>query len=210
MNEPAHEYYAAWISAYHDGELRDAQRAEMETHLEHCDACQEELATLRALDGLLRLELHDSTTPAHDPPLSDQEFARQLVNRLPAPQPSGFRSSLRTIWRFAPLSLFAAWALLQAVTWVSGLALIGSPVLLDSEGALINLLMLDLAQWLSVPLLGPAVDAVPGTALPLAVLAALNLWVTLNMALLMGGWLAGWIAYHRRQSLAPERVSTSL
>ena len=50
MNECEH---AQLVSAYHDGELAVALRAEFEEHLEQCASCAAELAYLRELSRLL-------------------------------------------------------------------------------------------------------------------------------------------------------------
>ncbi|MFI5274527.1 MAG: anti-sigma factor family protein, partial [Ktedonobacterales bacterium] len=42
------------LSTYLDGELAPAERAELAAHLATCDACQAELASLRAVRALLR------------------------------------------------------------------------------------------------------------------------------------------------------------
>jgi len=41
------------LSAYLDGELSPEERAALETHLERCPRCREELASLRAVSGLV-------------------------------------------------------------------------------------------------------------------------------------------------------------
>jgi anti-sigma factor RsiW len=41
-----------WIGAYHDGELDESRRAQMDQHLEACPPCAAELAELKKLSGL--------------------------------------------------------------------------------------------------------------------------------------------------------------
>ncbi len=41
------------ISAYHDGELPDGRRAEVEAHLQHCPQCAAELAELQTMSAML-------------------------------------------------------------------------------------------------------------------------------------------------------------
>jgi len=42
-----------WLGAYRDGELKEALRAQTESHLKECSSCAAELQRLEALSGLL-------------------------------------------------------------------------------------------------------------------------------------------------------------
>ncbi len=48
-----HAHYADWDAAYVLGSLSPAERREFETHLESCERCQESVAELSGLPGLL-------------------------------------------------------------------------------------------------------------------------------------------------------------
>jgi len=50
-------HYCSQLEAFHDGELPQAERPAMAEHVKNCPACREELAGLRALEGILRPQL---------------------------------------------------------------------------------------------------------------------------------------------------------
>ena len=52
------------LSAYHDGELTDADRVRVEAHLRDCASCAAELAGIRESSRLLRETPFDELTPA--------------------------------------------------------------------------------------------------------------------------------------------------
>lgn len=207
MNGPTADAFTAWVGAYLDGEMDEQRRAEMEAHLAQCPHCQEELRSLSALSGLLQLELAESgpladalnspalpqgqtlpAAPANAWDAPAQPFTDEVLRRLPPARRFDWTQVLLMAWRAVPLALFGLWAFLQAVTLVSGLALVsGFP--LDSAG----LLSVDGLFRLPGMLAGVSADR----TLSLAALVAFNLRMTINLALLFGGWLAAWIAYRR-------------
>src|SRR5262245_60097146 len=61
------------ISAYHDGELNDTRRADVEAHLKNCAECAAELVELRRLSGLIAGEAVMAIPP---------EFTRKLHGQV--------------------------------------------------------------------------------------------------------------------------------
>jgi anti-sigma factor RsiW len=49
------------LSAYADGELREAERAEIEAHIARCTECARELALIRSMGGMMR-EIRSATS----------------------------------------------------------------------------------------------------------------------------------------------------
>jgi anti-sigma factor RsiW len=68
------------LSAYYDGEMSDAQRAEMEAHVAACPACAAELSRLERLSGLLR-----TAGAAPVPPLTAARLRRGVQGLTAAP-----------------------------------------------------------------------------------------------------------------------------
>ena len=102
-----HRRDAAWLTAWADGELDDAQAAAVAAHVEGCTACREEVARLRRFDlvmGSLRLR--------EAPPEAWEAFWLRLGNRAQR----GVGGTLLA----AGLALVAGWGL-----WRAGAALLG-------------------------------------------------------------------------------------
>jgi anti-sigma factor RsiW len=57
-----------------DGELPEAERAQLLGHIAECDTCVDQLATFRRLGNLIRVAAADSETE------TDLDFARMLAN----------------------------------------------------------------------------------------------------------------------------------
>lgn len=188
---------AAGIAAYYDGEITGERRAAIEAHLAQCPRCREALETLRSLSALLQTDLLEDALyegialpeePTEGAQPAGEPFVEQVLNRLPPPRGGGWAYVLEKAWQWTPLVLFVFWAALQAITWVGGLALLGGrPLALPGLG------------WI-IELAGPS----SGKTLSLATLLAANLWLTLNLALLYGGWLASWFAYRRKHEVAQK------
>jgi anti-sigma factor RsiW len=116
------------LGAYLDGELLGSSLQAMQSHLETCLTCREELEALRRLSETLR------STPLPACLLPGDHFANQLVGRLP-PR-SADRASFpvsRPGW-LVPLGLLTGLILLQAtgvlsllMTLVSGNSQLGDP-----------------------------------------------------------------------------------
>jgi anti-sigma factor RsiW len=90
------------LSAYHDGELDAAGRAEIDRHLSTCPACASELAELTALSGLFQ---------ANPPPRLSQIAGHRLHNEADAVMQASFVRVARA------LQLVAACVLLAASLW---------------------------------------------------------------------------------------------
>jgi hypothetical protein len=106
------------LSAYHDGELPAAQRAQVEAHLRTCAACWEQLAQLQTLSALLgTYSVEVGAT---------EEFWKRLEPRLPvrkqtaSPAPVRPRPQPRQPWLFLPpMGLLFSKAMVQAVMLIS-------------------------------------------------------------------------------------------
>jgi anti-sigma factor RsiW len=48
------QHVTDWLGAYHDGELEESRRQQVEAHLQVCEDCHAELSRLRALARLLQ------------------------------------------------------------------------------------------------------------------------------------------------------------
>ena len=162
------EHMSAWIAAYHDGELPEARRGQVESHLQKCPACQAELEALKSLSALLQ---ENPAMPVHTPP---ERFVAQVRLRLPPhPTPPASKQSLKTGWLALALGLLGMWAFLQAVLLVSGL-------------------VLRLLPWFGGLAGAEALEAYPGESL--SELFLFDTGLTLLLATLVWGWLATWWA----------------
>ncbi|HET90882.1 MAG TPA: hypothetical protein ENN99_09125 [Chloroflexi bacterium] len=112
------QHVTARLHAYHDGELSDHQRRQVDTHLAQCEACRAELETLRQLTALLHQAAAAPTITSPD------RFVAQVGLRLPRrPAEPAWQRVLKVGWRLTPVGLLGAWAFLQAAFLVSGILL---------------------------------------------------------------------------------------
>ncbi len=112
------EHVLTWLGAYHDGELRGRRLAQVEVHLDECDACRAELDELQALTTLL-------STPLPADLLPPDRFAAQVGLRLPRlPEQPAWQRALERGWQMVPLGLLGTWAVAQAVFIVAAAALL--------------------------------------------------------------------------------------
>ncbi|MFZ6030230.1 MAG: anti-sigma factor family protein [Chloroflexota bacterium] len=95
------------LGAYLDGELQGPGLRAVESHLETCPACREELEALRRLSRLLHAAPQPAFTPA-------SRFTSQLMLRLPRREgkPSSGRAAHIAAWAF-PAAILLAWAFVQ-------------------------------------------------------------------------------------------------
>jgi anti-sigma factor RsiW len=166
---------AAWIAAYHDGELQGRRLRQAETHLARCVACWEELERLRGLSALLQMS----------PPASDlmpsERFVAQVGMQLPRRAESRqfvWQKVPRIGWWLAPLGLFAAWVFVRTMFIVTNLLLVALE-LGNSPGLTV------LREFDRVGL---------GWSI------VLNLALPLVIGLLYASWLAGWWVSRRSAS----------
>ena len=95
MNTYSHPIPAEWLSAYYDGELDAARRAQVEAHLPGCADCQRELAELKALNEALATDTLDAGTLT-DPGAFWNNLKPQLADRLPT-RPAAAQISAQSI-----------------------------------------------------------------------------------------------------------------
>lgn len=160
-----------WLGAYHDGELRGDRLRRVEAHLRACAACRAELEALESLSALLQ------ASPAMPARTAPERFVAQVQLRLSArPGPSDGARLMRAAWTGLPLALLGVWAFFQSVLLVSGLALLALP-------------------WAGgAPEVGTPAWPVGGGLVELFVL---EVGLTVVLAGLLWGWLAGWWAARR-------------
>ena len=108
------------LGAYLDGELSRRDQIEVESHLETCQACRDELEELRQLSHLLRAAPQPDFTPALD-------FKAQLMLQLPRRDETlnaGPNGQLLP-W-MAPTLVMAGWIFIQVTLGLSTLLLLVS------------------------------------------------------------------------------------
>jgi anti-sigma factor RsiW len=191
-----------WLGAYHDGELAGRRLRQVETHLAECAACRTELEALQKLTTLL----HQS--PAAEGLLSPDRFVAQVGLRLPRrPTKPLWQRTLETGWRLAPAGLVGAWAFVQAVFIVAGVALI---VLQIGGIDVLGLSAPHRETWLATALSYSGARLSDTARAVLNVLDALGrgltlyLTATIAIALLYWSWLASLWARRRHQQLQPQ------
>ncbi len=109
------EHVKDWLGAYLDGELQGTRLRAVETHLQSCEACRNELQDLRRLAEMFHEDKsNDLFTPA-------ERFAANLALRLPRlPERSRSRRTGSSAWWLVPIGVTAAWVFLQTLLLVSG------------------------------------------------------------------------------------------
>lgn len=94
---PRHDSLRQALGAYAVGALEPDERAAVETHLQHCEGCREELARLAVLPGLLdRLTPAEAETLQRPRPRTESALAVAAIAR----ERRRLRRSLRA-WRVA-------------------------------------------------------------------------------------------------------------
>ncbi len=113
------QHVMGWLGAYHDGELEEVRRQQVEAHLQSCEGCRAELSRLRALAHLLQASpLPEGLTPP-------ERFVSQVRLQLqPRPAQPAWQSVLEIGWRLTPLGLLGAWGFVQAIFIVSAAVLV--------------------------------------------------------------------------------------
>jgi anti-sigma factor RsiW len=194
------------LEAYHDGELHGLRLRQMEAHLAQCTACRVELERLQALSALLQ------ESPTAERLTLPDRFVAQVGLRLARrpEQPAG-RRVLETGWRLVPAGLLGAWAFVQAVFIVAGVAFV---VLSLGGDAVAGVLPAWSGSWLTQSLqwtgvhLGDVQRIVLRSLSTLGWLMALNLALLIAIGLLYWSWLASWWVRRRRnQAGALEKMA---
>lgn len=187
-----------WLNAYLDGELHGIRLQNVETHLEECEVCQAELASLEKLSDLLQ----EAPSAELSPP---ERFAAQVSLRLPRQKAQAPRKKILEIgWWMIPVALLASWILINASFFIfDALSVANRLGLLTSISDSMRFGTSSAADWSS--LLGQ-IGVLRGSWLDLAIsteaftrtsLAQSTLQV--SIALLYLSWIAIWWARHRRQ-----------
>ncbi|HEY73787.1 MAG: hypothetical protein DRJ03_12830 [Chloroflexi bacterium] len=198
------EHVTPWLNAYHDGELRGRRLQQVKEHLALCATCRAESESLQTLAALLQdAPVAETLTPP-------DRFVAQVGLRLPRrPTQPAWKSALETGWRLVPVGLLGAWAFVQAVFIVSGVALRALQMGLGGDAAA-QLLpasqqALSLTELLSSS--GASLSDVGQTALrllgdggPLGWGVMLNLASLAVIGLLYWSWLASWWARRQHHS----------
>ncbi len=191
------EHVSAWLEAYHDGELAGRRLHQVQSHLAQCAACRAELDRLQALSTLLQ------ASPAASHLTPPERFVAQVGLRLPRHQAHPFWYRAASIgWRLAPVGLFGAYAILQAVFIVTGVVMDALRVGGDparQSAAWFNSLGTGLNDLTPIGL--PALDSV----LPVNWSVMLYLGLIAVIGLLYWSWLATWwVRQHQRPRASQE------
>ncbi len=199
MNQHVRE----WLEAYHDGELEESRRQQIETHLQSCEGCRAELNRLQALAHLLQASpLPEGLTPP-------ERFVSQVRLQLqPRPAQPAWQSILEVGWRLVPLGLLGAWGFAQAVFLVSGAVLVALEAGLGGNLAtqwLPSAQDLWAIQVLTLPISGLETETI-ATVLQFLGDSWLPMWgLALEMGLLVvigllyWSWLASWWVRQQHQ-----------
>jgi predicted anti-sigma-YlaC factor YlaD len=201
------EHVTSWLGPYHDGELQGRRLRQVEEHLEHCAACRTELEQLRKLSALLQ------ESPVAVTSVSPNRFVAQVGLRMVRRQEKPvWQKVLETGWRLTPAGLVGAWAFVQAVFIVAGIALIVLQV-----GAGIDVLGLEVPRsetWLStglslvLGLMGAELGDTARTILhllgTLGWVIVLYLIALVVIGMLYWSWLVSLWARRRHQELQPQ------
>jgi len=118
------------LGAYLDGELHGSQLQKVAAHLDECQACQEEYASLQALSAVLgEPSLPDFPSP--------EQFTADVVLRLQRKPVDPMRGKVMEIgWWLAPIGLIAMWIIIGMKNLVGNMVSIASGIgLLDSASA---------------------------------------------------------------------------
>jgi predicted anti-sigma-YlaC factor YlaD len=191
------------LGAYLDGQLHGGQLRQVESHLEECQLCREEVQSLQALSSALR------SAPLPDFP-APERLAAKVALRLPrTPVKPMSHRALEFGWWVAPVGLILTWIFLSTtllvnnvVTTANELGLLsstsawlvsGSPIESYWSGTLgqLGLLAGNSLQW------AETTEAFTRTTLP-------QITWQVSIALLYLSWMAIWWARHTRQK--PERL----
>jgi len=178
-----------WEESYQDGELDAWQKQMVDSHLEVCPRCREQMAKQKALSALL----HE--VPPMTPELSEARFVSQVNLRLErrAPALSLKQRSTDIVWLLAPVALLLVLVFIQTVFWVQALVarVPGAERILVGRGELLQG-FLQIPPLLSDLLSSPA-------AFPLLSWNSLNgLIAMLLVGLIYLAWLAGWWVRHHQ------------
>lgn len=198
------EHVIPWLGAYHDGELKGHRLRQVENHLAECAACSAELAQLQMLRELLQ------ESPAAEGLLPAGRFVAQVGLRMPRhPEKPAWQRVLETGWRLAPAGLIGAWAFVQAVFIVAGIALIVLQV-----GVGIDVLGLEVSRetWFTAGLgfLGAELSDASRTLLHLLSTLSQGIVLYITALIVIGlvywSWLATlWARHQHQRRLAQAR-----
>jgi anti-sigma factor RsiW len=115
------DHINGWLAAYFDDELPEGRARFVRAHLEVCEACRTELASLGRLRQLL------GTPPEASDLQPAKRFAGQVGLRLERRQARPImQRALKAAWGSIPVALLIAWAFMQALlalTLLGGTAL---------------------------------------------------------------------------------------
>jgi anti-sigma factor RsiW len=192
------EHLTEWLGAFVDGELHGAHLRRVQTHLEHCESCREEVRALRELAAVL----DETRGPALRVP---ERFVSQVNLRL-ARRPRGPATSraLEVGWWMIPVGLLTLWVFISTAVAVRGVfssaaelgLLPGAPAWLAPDPGAADLWSGTLAQF---GLLGGQslqwareTESFTRTILPRLI------W-QVSIALLYLSWIAIWWARQARQ-----------
>ena len=192
------EHVLELLGAYLDGELHGGQLRKVETHLEECQSCREEVQSLQTLSAALQA----APLPGFPAP---ERLAAEVVLRLPrTPVKPVSRRALEIGWWMAPVGLILAWIFLSTTLLVSNVVTTANELgLLSSTSAwLVSSLQAE-AYWSGTLgqfgfLAGNSLQWAERTESFTRIAVPQITW-QVSIALLYLSWMAIWWARHTRQ-----------
>ena len=192
------DHVMEWLNPYLDGELHGSRLQQVETHLDECDACRAELASLEALSAFLQ----EAPTAEFSPP---EKFAAQIRLRLPRQKTAPVRNRILEVgWWMIPVALLAIWIFINTSFFLYDMLSVADRIgWLTSVSNWMRFDAWSAADW-SAALerigvlegnalaLAASAEAITRTSLPQIILQT-------SIALLYLSWLAIWWTRHQRQ-----------
>ena len=192
------DHVMEWLSAYLDGELHGSRLHQVETHLDECDACRAELASLETLSAFLQ----EAPAAEFSPP---EKFAAQVRLRMPRQKTAPVRNRILEVgWWMIPVALLAVWIFMNTSFFLYDMLSVADRIgWLTSVSDWMRLDAWSAADW-SAAL--ERIGVLEGNSLALAASAETFTRISLPqiilqtwIALLYLSWLAIWWTRHQHQ-----------
>jgi len=110
----------SWLARYHDGEVSERRRRQVEAHLHRCEACRRELERLEQLSGVLAAYALPEMTRA-------DRFRSQVMLRLPRHKSKRVRHA-SWAWHLVPIGLIGVLVGLEVLLFVPDLLALSAAV----------------------------------------------------------------------------------
>ncbi|HET6821688.1 MAG TPA: zf-HC2 domain-containing protein [Anaerolineales bacterium] len=192
------DHVMEWLNAYLDGELHGSRLHQVETHLDECNACHAELASLETLSAFLQ----EAPAAEFSPP---EKFAAQVRLRLPRQKTAPVRNRILEVgWWMIPVALLAIWIFMNTSFFLYDMLSVADRIgWLTSVSDWMRFDAWSTADW-SAAL--ERIGVLKGNSLALAASAETftrtslpQIILQVSIALLYLSWIAIWWARHQRQ-----------